>query len=64
VKIYVAAEEVLKKKAKTGWNSVYHQKIGEKKLVWILVISFCKVFISSYVFDGLLCWKLVNKLYR
>jgi len=26
-----------------------------KKLVWIPVISFCKIFILSYVFDGMLC---------
>ncbi len=26
-----------------------------KKLVWIPVISFCKIFILSYVFDCMLC---------
>jgi hypothetical protein len=26
-----------------------------KKLVWIPVISFCKIFIPSYAFDALLC---------
>ncbi len=36
------------------WNWVYHQKLV-KKLVWIPVISFCKSFILSYVFDGMLC---------
>jgi hypothetical protein len=26
-----------------------------EKLVWILVISFCKIFIVSYLFDAVLC---------
>jgi hypothetical protein len=26
-----------------------------EKLVWVPVISFCKIFIPSYSFDGLLC---------
>jgi hypothetical protein len=37
VKIYVAAVEALRKRAKTGWTSVYHQNWW-KKLVWIPVI--------------------------
>jgi hypothetical protein len=28
VNIYVAAVEALRKKGKTGWNSVYHQNFG------------------------------------
>jgi len=27
-----------------------------KKRIWVPVISFWKVFIPSYMFDGLLCW--------
>jgi hypothetical protein len=26
------------------------------KLVWVLVISFCKIFILSYIYGALLCW--------
>jgi hypothetical protein len=26
-----------------------------EKLVWVPVISFCKIFIPSYAFDALLC---------
>ncbi len=40
-------------KGKTGWNSVYHWNCW-KKLVWIPIISFCKIFIPSYAFDALL----------
>jgi len=29
-------------------------KLVEKKLVWVSVISFCKIFIPSYTFDALL----------
>ncbi len=54
MKIYVAAVEALRNKRKTGWNSVYHQNWW-KKLVRVLVISLCKNFIPSYVFDALLC---------
>jgi hypothetical protein len=27
-----------------------------EKLVWVPIISFCKIFIPSYSFDALLCW--------
>ncbi len=27
-----------------------------EKLVWVPVISFCKIFIPSYAFDAILCW--------
>jgi hypothetical protein len=26
-----------------------------EKLVWVPIILFCKIFIPSYMFDGLLC---------
>jgi hypothetical protein len=54
VKIYVAAVKALQGKGKRGWNSVYHQNWW-KKLVWLPVISFSKIFIPSYAFDALLC---------
>jgi hypothetical protein len=33
-----------------------------EKLIWVPVILFCKIFIPSYAFDGLLCrnWLLVS----
>jgi hypothetical protein len=34
---------------KTGWNSIYPPKLVEK-LVWVPVISFRKIFITSYAF--------------
>jgi hypothetical protein len=37
-----------------GWNSISHPNLWEK-LVWLPVISFCKIFIPSYAFDALLC---------
>jgi hypothetical protein len=54
VKIYVAAVEALQKKERQDETQVT-TKIGGKKLVWIPVISFCKIFIPSYMFDALLC---------
>jgi len=41
------------KKGNTGWNLILPPKLVEK-LVWVPVISFCKIFIPSYVFDALL----------
>jgi hypothetical protein len=41
-------------KGKTAWNSSLPPKLVEN-LVWVPVISFCKIFIPSYVFDALLC---------
>jgi len=54
VKIYAAAVQALRKKETQDENSVYHQNWW-KKLVWVLVISFSKIFIPSYPFDALLC---------
>jgi hypothetical protein len=42
-------------KGKTRWKLSLPQKLVEK-LVWVLVISLCKIFIPWYAFDGLLCW--------
>jgi hypothetical protein len=47
LKVYVAAVEALRKKERQDET---------RELVWVTVISFCKIFIPSYVFDGLLCW--------
>jgi NADH:ubiquinone oxidoreductase subunit 6 (subunit J) len=46
VKVYVAAVEALTKKERQDET---------QELVWVTVISFCKILIPSYVFDGLLC---------
>jgi len=54
MKIYVAAVEALRTKGKTGWNAIISPKLI-KKLVWVPVISLCKIFIPSCAFDGLLC---------
>jgi predicted oxidoreductase (fatty acid repression mutant protein) len=48
VKMWVAVKEALRKKGKTQSNSVYHQNILVVKLVWVPVISFCKIFIPNY----------------
>jgi hypothetical protein len=53
--IFSSTAGVQKKKGKTGWNSVCHQNWW-KKLVWVPIIVFCKIFIPSYTFDALLCW--------
>jgi hypothetical protein len=29
---------------------------GKNLVIWVPVISLCKIFIPSYLFDGLLCW--------
>jgi hypothetical protein len=52
-KIYVAAVQALRKRK-------YRMKLSlppnwVEKLVWVPVISFCKIFIPSYAFDALLC---------
>jgi hypothetical protein len=51
VKIYVSAVEALRKKER-GNEAEF---ILVEKLVWVPVISFCKIFIPSYGFDALLC---------
>ncbi len=53
VKTYVGAVEALMKR-KDRMKLSLPPKLVEK-LVWVPVISFCKVFIPSYVFDALLC---------
>ncbi len=52
VKIYVALAETLKKKERQD-ETQFITEIAEK-LVWIPIISFCKIFIPSYAFDALL----------
>jgi hypothetical protein len=52
VKIYVATAEVLRKKKRMKLS--LPPKLVEN-LVWVLVISFCKIFIPNYGFDALLC---------
>jgi hypothetical protein len=47
--------EALRKK-ETQDETKFTTQIGGKKLVWVLVISFGKIFIPGYVFDALLCW--------
>jgi hypothetical protein len=54
VKIYVGAVEALRKKEGQE-ETQFITKIDGKKLVWVLVISFCKIFIPNYAFDALLC---------
>jgi hypothetical protein len=57
VKIYVAAVQALRRK-KNGTKLSLPPKLVEK-LVWVPVISFCKLFIPSYAFDALLCCNLL-----
>jgi len=58
VKIYVAQVEALKKKERRI-ETQFTTKIGfiklVEKLVWVPLISFCKIFIPSCAFDALLC---------
>ncbi len=55
MKIYVpAVVEALRKKER-GDETQFTSKISLEKLVWVPVISFCKIFIPSYVSDALLC---------
>jgi hypothetical protein len=53
VEIYVAPMEALRKKERQD-ETQFTSKIGEK-LVWVPVISFCKIFIPGYGSDALLC---------
>jgi hypothetical protein len=57
VKIYLAPVEAITKKERGDETLSLPPKLVEK-LVWVLVISFCKIFIPSYAFDALLCQKL------
>jgi hypothetical protein len=50
--MYVATVEALKQKERQDENQ-FTTKI--EKLVWVTVISFCKICIASYTFDALLC---------
>jgi hypothetical protein len=65
VKIYVAAMHALREK-RTQMKLSLPPKYVEK-LVWVPVISFCKIFIPNYAFDALLCrnWPFSppNRLY-
>ncbi len=56
VKVYVAqpAVEALRKKERQDEIQCTHENWWEK-LVWVPVMSFCKIFIPSYTFDALLC---------
>jgi hypothetical protein len=53
VKIYVAAVQALRKRMHRMKLSLPPNWV--EKLVWVPVISFCKIFIPSYAFDALLC---------
>ncbi len=53
MKIYVTTVEVLRKKEDRMKLSLPPKLVGT--LVWVPVISFCKLFIPSYGFDALLC---------
>jgi hypothetical protein len=55
VKIYVGAVEALRKKEPQDETQFMTKIDGKRTLVWVLVISFCKIFIPGYVFDALLC---------
>jgi hypothetical protein len=44
------------KKRKDRMKLSWPPKLVGGKLVWVPVISFCKIFIPSYVFDALLYW--------
>jgi len=57
VKIYVCSSSGGgQEKRKDRMNLSLVPKLVEQQLVWVLVISFCKIFIPSSVFDALLCW--------
>jgi hypothetical protein len=53
VKIYVAAVQALRRKKETQDETQFTTKIGGK-LVWVSVISFCKIFIPGSAFDAIL----------
>jgi hypothetical protein len=69
VKIYVAAVSKRSGKMKDRMKLILPPKLVEK-LVWVSVISLCKIFIPSSAFDALLCrnWSflppLIVRLYR
>jgi hypothetical protein len=52
--ISVAAVEALRKKKRQD-ETQFTTKIGGKTHIWVPAISFGKIFILSYAFDGLLC---------
>ncbi len=52
MKIYVATLEALRQKEREDETQFTTQ---DEKLVWIIVISFCKICIPCYAFDALLC---------
>ncbi len=54
MKIYVGAVEALRKNERQD-KTQFFTEIDGKKLVSVLVVSFCKISIPSYAFDGLLC---------
>jgi hypothetical protein len=54
VKIYVALVEAAQEKRKDRMKLNLSPKLVEK-LVWVLIILFCKLFIPSYMFDAVLC---------
>jgi hypothetical protein len=53
VKIYVRAVDALGKRKHRMKLSLWPKLV--EKLVWVPVISLCKIFIPSYAFDALLC---------
>jgi hypothetical protein len=53
VKIYMAGVQGLRKRKHRMKLSLSPNWV--EKLVWVRVISFCKIFIPSYLFDALLC---------
>jgi len=57
LKIYVAAAaaESLKEKAKDRMMKLSLPPILVENLVWVPVISLCKIFIPCYMLDALLC---------
>jgi hypothetical protein len=39
-------------------------KLMVEKLVWVLVISFCKIFIPSYAFDVLFLYERIKAIHE
>jgi NADH:ubiquinone oxidoreductase subunit 6 (subunit J) len=62
VKIYVAAVEALMKRKDRMKLSLLPKLV--EKLIWVPVISLCKIFIPSNGFDALLCrnWQFPRPL--
>ncbi len=52
--VYIVAVEALRQKERQYETPVYHQNWW-KKLIWVSVISLCKIFIPSHAFHALLC---------